>query len=236
MEQIAMPVLRLLSRCGPPVLVFNEPEEEKLSTVAFTHVDLEHFRRRDVSSLQLAALDGLHRFSNPSSPIKASDVSADLHKEVDGRPSFTVGTFTDSGYASTRHGLSSKARSGGVENVSQVEDEHLTRSNDPSDSITGAEPDPTEVAEDTEQAEVKSIYSDASSISDEKREMFISELAEEFANVVRPYQPDEQSWQRLSKLLPELLRGFAFRFGQNASSQIHRDVMVFIHKHRRYAH
>ncbi|KAF7157796.1 hypothetical protein CNMCM6106_003925 [Aspergillus hiratsukae] len=245
MEQIAMPVLKLLNWCGYPVLDFHEQltttEVEILSTVAFTHdsnliaVDSERndSHHKDVSSLEPAALDRLHRFSDPSSPIKASDVSADLHKEVDVPPSFTAGTFTDSGYASTKHGMSSKARSGDVENVSQVAGEHLTRSNDPSDCITVAEPDPMEVAEDTEQAEVSSVYSDASSISDEKREMFISELAEEFANVVRPYQPDEQSWQRISELLPELLRGFAFRFGHNASSQMYRDVMVFIHKHRR---
>lgn len=93
-----------------------------------------------------------------------------------------------------------------------------------------------EVAEDTERAEVRSVYSYASSISNEKKERFISELAEEFANVVQPYRPDEQSWHRISQLLPELLRGFAFRFGHNAPSQMHRDVMMFIHKQRRYAH
>ncbi|RHZ70165.1 hypothetical protein CDV55_103264 [Aspergillus turcosus] len=237
MEQIAMPVLKLLNQCGPPVLVFNEPEEEILPPVAFPHdsnlIAVDTKPNRFHRQLQLDALDGLYRFPDPSSPIKASDVSADWHKEVDAPPSLTAGTFTDSGYASTKHGMSSKPRSGDVENLSQVAGEHLTRSNDPSDCITGAEPDPMEAAEDIEQAEVRSVYSDASSIPDDKREMFISELAEEFANVVRPYQPDEESWQRISELLPDLLRGFAFRFGHNASSQIHRDVMVFIHKHRR---
>lgn len=76
MEQIAMPILKLLNWCGSPILDFNEglttTEVEILSTVTFTHdsnliaVDTEpNFYHKNVSSVQLAALDGLYRFPDP---------------------------------------------------------------------------------------------------------------------------------------------------------------------------
>lgn len=39
--------------------------------------------------------------------------------------------------------------------------------------------------------------------------------------------------ERILEILPELLKAFAIKFGCNAPSQIHRDVMFFVHKYRK---
>lgn len=44
---------------------------------------------------------------------------------------------------------------------------------------------------------------------------------------------DEESLERLHEALPRLLQTFAIKVGSSDTMQIHRDVMVFVRKHRR---
>ncbi|KAL4800250.1 hypothetical protein BDV19DRAFT_398840 [Aspergillus venezuelensis] len=76
------------------------------------------------------------------------------------------------------------------------------------------------------------MYSEISAISDSKIEYF-SELADELANVVRPYQLDEKVMGKVTDALPSHLKVFALSLGHRHSSRMHRETLVFIHKHRR---
>ncbi|KAE8414363.1 hypothetical protein BDV36DRAFT_299097 [Aspergillus pseudocaelatus] len=61
---------------------------------------------------------------------------------------------------------------------------------------------------------------------------YMSELAEDLFTKVVSWQPDAQTMERISEALPELLKAFALKVGHTAPSQMHRDIMAFIHKNR----
>lgn len=151
-----------------------------------------------------------------------SDESMDLSIE-DPPGLFQIGALTDSGYASTnfdKHGhfqSTSDARLG----FPGVSEHDLTER---------FETPPT--YDSLEMTAGRTVYSDTSSIAPLRKESYISLFSEElFLNLVS-WQPDAQAMERISEALPELLRAFALKIGHNAPSQIHRDVMVFIHKNR----
>ncbi|CAG9982607.1 unnamed protein product [Clonostachys byssicola] len=75
-------------------------------------------------------------------------------------------------------------------------------------------------------------YSDTSSVATWKKESYIEEFVDDLVAGVRELQPDEETLNRISALLPDLLKAFALRVGYNAPSRMHRDVMYFIHKYR----
>ncbi|CAH0047215.1 unnamed protein product [Clonostachys solani] len=75
-------------------------------------------------------------------------------------------------------------------------------------------------------------YSDTSSVATWKKESYIEEFVDDLVARVRELQPDEETLDRISALLPDLLKAFALRVGYNAPSRMHRDVMYFIHKYR----
>ncbi|VUC36652.1 unnamed protein product [Clonostachys rosea] len=66
-----------------------------------------------------------------------------------------------------------------------------------------------------------------------KVEAYISELAGYLSDKTRSLNVDQETLDRVSESLPELLKAFALKIGHQAPSQIHRDVMVFVHKYRR---
>ncbi|KAF3922928.1 hypothetical protein ABW20_dc0101051 [Dactylellina cionopaga] len=80
--------------------------------------------------------------------------------------------------------------------------------------------------------DAKTIYSDASSVATLVKEHYISELADALFHEIRTDQPDSKTLERISIALPELLKAFALKVGYNASSQMHRDIMFFVHKYR----
>jgi hypothetical protein len=61
----------------------------------------------------------------------------------------------------------------------------------------------------------------------------ISELANSLLHEIRSEQLDDTILQQISRILPELFKTFALKVGHNASAQMCRDVMFFIHKYRR---
>ncbi|KAF3902751.1 hypothetical protein AA313_de0203312 [Arthrobotrys entomopaga] len=78
--------------------------------------------------------------------------------------------------------------------------------------------------------DAKTVYSDASSATTWAKENYISELADVLFQEVRTDQFD--ILERISTVLPELLKAFALKLGYNAPSQTHRDIMFFVHKNR----
>ncbi|KAL4786402.1 hypothetical protein BJX76DRAFT_365791 [Aspergillus varians] len=80
--------------------------------------------------------------------------------------------------------------------------------------------------------DVKTVYSDASSIAPLTKEAYLSELADNLYNNICAENRDGQIMERISHILLELLKAFALKVGHDAPSQMHRDVMVFVHKNR----
>lgn len=79
----------------------------------------------------------------------------------------------------------------------------------------------------------RTTYSDTSSLASLAKEKYISELADDLFNTVQSENLDDQVTERITSILSNLLSVFALKLGNNAASQMHRDVMVFVHKHRR---
>ncbi|KAL7914154.1 hypothetical protein GGI35DRAFT_490451 [Trichoderma velutinum] len=78
----------------------------------------------------------------------------------------------------------------------------------------------------------KTVYSDLSSLSPDICEGYISGLTDLLANIVIGLDLDSNAQERILDILPDVLEGFALKIGHNAPNQMHRDVMVFVHKYR----
>ncbi|KAH6842651.1 hypothetical protein B0I37DRAFT_201108 [Chaetomium sp. MPI-CAGE-AT-0009] len=94
-----------------------------------------------------------------------------------------------------------------------------------------AEPQGKEDVEDS-----ATVYSVANSISRDEMEMYTSLFAEALADFVSSEtQGAGKDWvlvRAIGASLPELLRAFSLRLGCAGSSNVEREVMYFIHKHR----
>ncbi|KAI1774056.1 hypothetical protein F4818DRAFT_91341 [Hypoxylon cercidicola] len=90
--------------------------------------------------------------------------------------------------------------------------------------------------EHNDDEDVKTVYTDVSGPSDMWMESYIFILAEDIRTEILKKtgaeRLDDQTVERLSSILPELLKALALKFGYEAPSQTFRDVMVFIHRHR----
>ncbi|RYP32296.1 hypothetical protein DL767_005271 [Monosporascus sp. MG133] len=135
------------------------------------------------------------------------------------------GPPTDSGYASTTHDKYGHTQStGDVQFQPPIDKIHASTINN---MFEGAYDQ-----NDPESDDVGTIYSDASSLPALAEEGYISELADDLFKRICSGQSDGQIIERISEILPELLKAFALKVGHNALSQMHRDVMFFVHKHR----
>ncbi|CAG9982282.1 unnamed protein product [Clonostachys byssicola] len=76
-------------------------------------------------------------------------------------------------------------------------------------------------------------YSNLSSFSISRSHKLIWELASDLFNKLNLCNANEATRQRVSAIMPELLKSFAFRIGYRAPSQMHRDIMSFVHRNRR---
>nr|AFT91405.1 hypothetical protein [Aspergillus rugulosus] len=135
-------------------------------------------------------------------------------------------SLTDSGYAGSMYNHRSMPQS---HNVGRSKG--LLEGPSTTHLPVGPINDGSQVMESNDDDE-KTIYSEASSISEPVKEAYIAELAEDLAKGTRPFQPNKEVLERISQVLPMLLRTFALSLGHEESSQMHRDVMVFLHKHR----
>lgn len=78
-------------------------------------------------------------------------------------------------------------------------------------------------------------YSDVSSTTFSRKRLYISELATDLYNRVSSASSNtgQLTQVNISDTLPSLLKAFALKIGYCATSQMHRDVMAFVHRHRR---
>jgi hypothetical protein len=85
----------------------------------------------------------------------------------------------------------------------------------------------------TESDDALTEYSDVSSIADTKRNAYVCELADNLYGKVDIAGQTLHRVKQICEDIPWLLKTLALRIGHNASTQMHRDVMYFVHKHHR---
>jgi hypothetical protein len=76
-------------------------------------------------------------------------------------------------------------------------------------------------------------YSYASNIPTRKFGRYISELADDLFSKCPSEQAGVVDMKRIFVILLGLLKAFALKVGHNAPTQVHRDIMFFVHKHRK---
>jgi len=122
--------------------------------------------------------------------------------------------FSDSGYGTASHCSRKVTQLNALDNAIHQEQENHSNPINPETDDTATE------------------YSDTMSLSDSRIDGYVSGLAEDLFRRLDPNVASDQITERLSTALPRLLKAFALKFGFEAPSQMHRDVMFFIHKHR----
>ncbi|KAH6884868.1 hypothetical protein B0T10DRAFT_409451 [Thelonectria olida] len=75
-------------------------------------------------------------------------------------------------------------------------------------------------------------YSNASSTTLLRKEQYIQKFANDMVRKAGFFNADAKTRGRVWAILPELLRAFALKVGHAAPTQMHRDVMAFVHRHR----
>lgn len=75
-------------------------------------------------------------------------------------------------------------------------------------------------------------YSSVSSKAFPKRHRYIQEMADDLFSKIGTPNVDGKTQTEILEILPELLKAFALKIGHDGPTQMHRDVMVFIHRHR----
>ncbi|RYP03601.1 hypothetical protein DL764_005031 [Monosporascus ibericus] len=127
-----------------------------------------------------------------------------------------TGPPTDSGYATATHGKSEQ-----VQSNEDSQRKHTTQGACDQDNL--------------ESDNARTEYSVESSHLASEREAYISELADDLISKVCRDQPQgtgqKRPIERISEMFPELMRAFALKIG-HSEDQKHRDIMVFVHKHR----
>lgn len=146
-----------------------------------------------------------------------------------------TGSTTDSGYASVaHHDLEhvQNARSEDHKRITEEVQSQISMNEENTFTFNNTSQD-SEDSMDLQSDDARTVYSDASSIPALKTMNYISELAEDLFSKVPLEKCDDKTRESAFEHLPELLKAFALKVGYNASSQMHRDVMFFVHKHRR---
>ncbi|KAK6526081.1 hypothetical protein TWF281_011119 [Arthrobotrys megalospora] len=124
---------------------------------------------------------------------------------------------TDSGYASMAHQRHEQQRTHDKSEICERT------------SMAGPSPAVEDVLDFDD---TQTVYSDASSVTTLAKENYISELADALFRNLCADQLDGKTLERISAALPDLLKAFALKVGHDAPSQMHRDVMFFVHKNR----
>ncbi|RBR21139.1 hypothetical protein FVER53590_10655 [Fusarium verticillioides] len=121
-------------------------------------------------------------------------------------------TFTDSAYASAS----------------------LTNSNDKNTNDDPAVDESLQGLDQPINDDSATEYSDVSSTAFSRKQLYIQELAQDLYYSVSFAAVDLGKNQPvdISATLPCLLKAFALKIGHGATTQMHRDVMAFVHKHR----
>lgn len=139
-----------------------------------------------------------------------------LRRQIYGVTGNNSDSLTDSGYSSMRYAEDAKSRSYAYEEP----------------FVTSIVSEEAEDSIDTQSDDSKTVYSDAPSLRPAKKRSYIAALADDLFEKINYTQSDNIAAERAIDALPRLLKAFALRVGYNSQDQMHRDVMVFIHKHR----
>jgi hypothetical protein len=156
-------------------------------------------------------------FVNDTEPM-LWDANNPDHQNSVKKQHIQAGPPTDSGYASVMHGKSEHKPNLGVEDRRNRTEEvqsgfstheaYVSATNEPSDC--------KQDLNDLESDDIRTIYSDASSLPPLRKEAYISELADDLFSKVRSLLSDVETMESISRVLPELLKAFALRVGYNA--------------------
>ncbi|KAL6895023.1 hypothetical protein GGI43DRAFT_411674 [Trichoderma evansii] len=92
---------------------------------------------------------------------------------------------------------------------------------------------PAQEIPDQDIGDTATEYSDESRSTLSKKQGFVWELANELFKNISSLNADEKTQARVSNILPELLQAFALKVGYGVKTQMHRDVMAFVHRYRR---
>ncbi|KFY16490.1 hypothetical protein V492_01287 [Pseudogymnoascus sp. VKM F-4246] len=75
----------------------------------------------------------------------------------------------------------------------------------------------------------ETVYSAATTIDLPHSQQYIAELCTDIFRKLENYF-DSANWNTLEMALPSLIKAFAIKIGHDSSSQVHQDIMYFIHK------
>ncbi len=135
---------------------------------------------------------------------------------------------TDSGYASGTHGKPAVTQSYVGKDLEKII-EGTDCTNEDS-AIAGSQ------LPDVYAAATMHSASETSSLPPPRDKGYIADLAVELFNSIQPCESRRGTLERISELLPDLLRAFALKLGYKAQTLMHRDISFFVHKHRRYSY
>ncbi|RYP70200.1 hypothetical protein DL771_005587 [Monosporascus sp. 5C6A] len=172
--------------------------------------------------------------SEQANPGSSMNIGGEQALQIDGHlrghDVVHLGPYTDSGYVTLVQEHGKYIQTTQKDQHTQTGREAVYQpQNDGLDGST-AGTDPTDVdAKEIESDEVETVYSDASRLS-AYDESYVSELVTILLKDTHLERLDRQAQERVSLVLPELLKAFALRFGHRASTQMHRDIMIGIAK------
>jgi hypothetical protein len=110
-------------------------------------------------------------------------------------------------------------------------DRSLTSKEDEDNDQTAAQPPPQPANQDVDDAATE--YSNVSSATSSEYQVYIQRLAADlFDRIDSLNAADDETRSSVLKVLPELLKAFALKIGYHAPTQMHRDVMAFVHRQR----
>jgi hypothetical protein len=174
---------------------------------------------------------GFARKSRPVDGKVKEKQNPRTNRHQDNTGTTQIGPSTDSGYASATHrkfehdqNIRPQKDTGYIHNLPPTDEELDLVKNNPSEGV--------QISTAMGLDDARTVYSDAESLPDFEPDSYISELANDLLHKARSERPGPETIQRITAILPKLLKAFALKVGYNAPSQEHRDVMWFIHKNR----
>lgn len=184
-----------------------------------------------LSSILRVASGPVPELSSSSQPRNIENSGgSDSHPELSAqRERTSIAPPTDSGYASTTHHKVPHPEEypeyvHDVESIVPGEEGLSLPSTAASRKYTEGDH-----GDDTE-----SIYTAGPGMSPSHQQSYISELVDDLFREVQCEQAAHHLPERIYGIILRLLKAFAIRFGHSGPTQVYRDIMVFIRRHRRF--
>ncbi|KAH6975070.1 hypothetical protein BKA56DRAFT_82855 [Ilyonectria sp. MPI-CAGE-AT-0026] len=91
---------------------------------------------------------------------------------------------------------------------------------------------PQDAAEDTHADDAMTVYSAATTVTPHHAQQYISEFCDDLHSKLKQ-EINAKTWKIVFQRLPELIKAFALRLGQESSSVKSRHIVYFLHKRHR---